>query len=387
MNRTRALLASTLLTTGIASAQAPPLQPGERPAANSTEAELWYQFDQEEKLLKAAPVLVHDPALNAYVRDVACKVTREHCRDLRVYIIDHAGFNAMMAPNGAMLVFTGALLRMQDEAELALVLGHEYAHFRQRHSLQLWEKAKRTSALTATFGVFTYAGGIGIVGLGAQLAGLAGLAGFSRDREREADGIGFRNAAELGYDPKAGERVWTRLLAEEKANRQPRPWPAFASHPRTAERLEDVSEAAQSVTANAARTERESYRRAMLPFLAAWLEAELSRRLYDPSIQVISDLRAAATPETAGTYAFFLGEAYRRRNKNDDAARARNLYAEAISLPGAPAAAWREHGLVLRADGRRDEARLALQRYLELQPQAGDRAFMQKYISELETPP
>lgn len=387
MRKQRLTLAATLLGAGLAVASPASVQPGEKPAPGSTEAELWYQFDQAEKQIKAAPVLVRDAELNTYVRDVACKVTREHCRDLRVYIINAPVFNAQMAPNGVMLVFTGALLRMQDEAELALVLGHEFAHYRQRHSLQFWEKAKRTSALTATFGALTYAGGVGIIGLGGQMLGLAGLAGFSRDMERESDAIGVETALALGYDPQGGARVWTRLLAEEKASREPKPWPAFASHPRTAERLKDVTQAATAAKPGEARTEAARYRQAMRPWLEAWLEAELSRRMYDTSIQVIGDLRQVADPEAAGLYAFYLGEAYRRRNKNDDRIRARGLYSEAIALASAPAAAWREHGLALRTEGRQAEAGAALARYLEMQPQASDRAFIQKYIHELGTNP
>jgi predicted Zn-dependent protease len=379
--QTLAMLLATVVA-GAATASTPPaIEPGEKPVAGSTEAELWYGVDQLEKELRASPVLVRDPVLNAYVREVACKVTREHCRDLRVYIINAPVFNASMAPNGAMLVFTGALLRMQDESELALVLGHEFAHFRQRHTLQYWVKAKRTSAWMASFSM------AGLVGSVLQRAGLASMFDFTRDMEREADAIGFATASSMGYDPQAGVRLWTRMLAEEKANLQSKTWPIFASHPRTAERLEDVGLAARKAPAGDVRTERETYRKAMQPFLAAWLEAELSRRMYDTAIQVIGDLRASADPASAGTYTFFLAEAYRRRNKNDDMAHARKLYAEAVTLPDAPADAWREQGMALRADGKRIEAIDALRRYLELKPQAGDRAFTQKYISELETTP
>ena len=158
-----------LLTSSLALAVVPPpLQPGEKPLAGSTEAELWYGMDQAEKELRQAPILVRDPALNDYVHDVACKVTGDYCPNLRVYIVDLPVFNASMAPNGAMLVFTGALLRMHDESELALVLGHEFAHFKLRHSLQFWQKAKHTSAFAATLGVITFGLDGGLLGSVAQ---------------------------------------------------------------------------------------------------------------------------------------------------------------------------------------------------------------------------
>ena len=49
--------------------------PGDRPAANTDEAELWYIIDRQEEYLKKSPFLVRDPALNNYVRNVTCKVT------------------------------------------------------------------------------------------------------------------------------------------------------------------------------------------------------------------------------------------------------------------------------------------------------------------------
>jgi predicted Zn-dependent protease len=377
-----------LLTGSLALAVVPPpLQPGEKPLTGSTEAELWYGMDQAEKELRQAPVLVRDPALNAYVHEVACKVTGDYCSNLRVYIVDVPVFNASMAPNGAMLVFTGALLRMHDESELALVLGHEFAHFKLRHSLQYWEKAKHTSAFLATLSVVTYAGGVSLVGSVAQLVGAANMFSYSRDKEREADRVGFQVATALGYDPQAGVRIWTRMLAEEKANPRPKPSPVFASHPKTAERLQDITAAANALPAGSVNNRTETYHAAMRPFLDHWLEAELSRRMYDTSIEVIGNLKTTADVDSQGTYCFYLAEAYRRRNKADDRSKAQSLYLEAVSHADAPADAWREQGLILRENGQRAEAALALHHYLDAKPTAGDRAFIEKYLTELETLP
>lgn len=386
----RALGCVALVVVSGAAAAAGPIsaiQPGERPATGTTESEIWYGMDQAEKEIRNSPLLVRDPALNAYVHSVACKVTRDYCPQLRVYVIDAPVFNAAMAPNGAMLVFTGALLRMQDEAELAVVLGHEFAHFRQRHSLKYWQKAKRTTAFMATFSAVTYAGGVSLVGGLAQMAGAASIFNMSRESEREADRIGFDQALSLGYDPQAGVRVWARMLKEEQATKLPRRSPVFASHPRTDERLRDVTESAAAAPAGAYQAHREAYRQATRRFLEPWLDAELSRRIYGASIQMIGDSLALAPEDSKGTYTFFLAEAHRRQNKGEDRQRARELYARAIAYADAPADAWREHGMVLREDGDRQAAADAFRRYLTLEPQAPDRAFVQKYLSEMESRP
>ena len=360
--------------------------PGQRPPPGSDEDELWYAMERAERELQQHPKRQLDPALNAYVQRVACRVAGDHCGDLRVYLVEQPWFNASMAPNGMMVVWTGALLRFQDEAELALVLGHEVAHYRQRHSLQQWRKAKNTSAVAGSISLLAFGGGAGAAGYLAQVLGAASLSQFSRDAEREADALGFAAAAAQGYAPAAGARLWQRMKAEEEARRNGKPIPVFASHPRTAERLADVQAAALAHGVGGA-SGREAYLAAVRPFLAQWLEAELSRRMYDSSVRVIGDLRALADPGTQATYAFYLAEAFRRRGRDGDAIRAQALYEEAVTLPDPPAAAFREHGMALRAQGDRAGASAAFERYLADAPAADDAAFVRQYLAELEANP
>lgn len=361
--------------------------PGQRPPPGSDEDELWYAMERAERELQQHPQLVRDPALNAYVRGVACRVAGDHCPDVRVYIVEQPWFNASMAPNGMMVVWTGALLRFQDEAELALVLGHEFAHFRERHSLRQWRKAKNTSAVVGSISLLAFGGGAGAAGYLANFLGVAGMSQFSRDAERESDTFGFAAATGQGYDPAAGVRLWQRMKDEEDARRYGKPIPVFASHPRTAERLADVQAAAQAHGGGGGELGREAYRAAVLPFLAQWLEDELSRRMYDTSVRVIGDLRALAEPDLEATYTFFLAEAFRRRGKDGDAIRAQSLYEEAVALPSPPPAAFREHGMALRAQGDRRGATAAFHRYIALAPDAGDAAFVRQYLSEMESRP
>ena len=70
-----------------------------------------------------------------------------------------------------------------------------------------------------------------------------------------------------------------------------------------------------------------------------------------------------------------------------DAVRAQSLYEEAVALPDPPAAAFREHGMSLRAQGDPEGATAAFHRYLALAPDAADAAFVRQYLSELETRP
>jgi len=311
----------------------------------------------------------------------------DYCKDLRIYIIEMPYFNASMAPNGMLIVWTGALLRMQNEAELALVLGHEFGHYRERHSLQQWRKIKKDSAILSTFGVITAGVGVGMVGQIASLAGSAGLSKFSRDKEREADKIGFAKLVENGYDPKVGGVLWDAMLREENARDYGKPMPVFASHPKTQERRDDLAAAGAAIEHPGTDLGEARYRTAVHPYLKHWLEGELTRRMYATSIQLIGELRETAAPADRGLYTFFLGEAYRRRNKDGDHQKSVTLYAEATNEPGAPPEAWREHGMALR-EARQDAAAVsAFKRYLTYAPAAEDRAFVQSYVDSLEAKP
>jgi predicted Zn-dependent protease len=388
------LLALLMLGIATATPAAEPFEsarPGQRPPPGSVEDELWYASERAEKDLLQSPLLVRDEALNAYVRGVVCKVAGDHCGDLRVYVVEIPAANATTFPNGMVIVWTGLLLRARDESELASVLAHEFAHYERRHSIQQYLKAKRTTAFLATFGLLTYGGGVGLAGTLAGIAGSASLMQNSREAEREADALGFAHLRAHGYDPQGGVRLWDRMLREEKApNNFRRPVVAFATHPRTEERVADLrSAAADAVAAGYAGTERnrDAYRDATHAHLPAWLEGELSRRMFATSIQVIADLRPLAYADEQATFAFYQGEAHRRRGKEGDLAEAERLYAEAIALPSPPAGAWREYGLALRARGDRHGAIAPLRRYLELETNAQDAAFVRQYLAELETTP
>jgi beta-barrel assembly-enhancing protease len=126
-----------------------PSAAGYRPQ-DKLEEGLWFEMDEQERLLRRSKFLVTDPALNAYVRGVLCRtVGQERCAATRLYIVRTPYFNASMAPNGTTIVYTGLLLRMRDEAQLAAVLGHEYSHFEQRHTLRLFKDIRaKTDALS-----------------------------------------------------------------------------------------------------------------------------------------------------------------------------------------------------------------------------------------------
>jgi len=335
-------------------------------------------MEKEEEALQRSPMRVRDPALNEYVRSVACTSAQDYCKDLRVYIMNVPAFNASMAPNGMMIVWTGALLRMRNEAELAFVLGHEAGHFRAQHTLRQWRRMKDTSALLSAFQMLAYGYGMPNTAMLGSLGIYATIFKFSRDMEREADHIGFAAAVAQGYDPRAGADLWARMLREEQTAKYASHSTVFATHPATQERLDDVRAAAAAIPNPPSKRNAAEFRSATRPFLEDWLVAELAQRRYASSQLVIQELLDDAPAEDRGMLTFYLAESYRKHDAPGERDKAAGLYAQAVALPGAPAAAWREHGFALAKTGNTVQARDAFQRYLSIAPQAGDRAFVQR---------
>lgn len=362
-----------------------PQSPGLRPAPDTDEAGLWLLSDKEEERLKASAMLERDPALNAYLREVICKVSPLYCRDIRVYVVNQPYFNASMAPNGVMIVFTGLLLRAQNEAQLAFVLGHEIGHYAGRHSLQQWRKVKNTAGALLIFSIGTAAGGVGILGSVAELAAASAIYGYSRDKEREADAFGFEAMSGAGYAGRECAETWRYLVEEqkrsdfEKTRREEARGSIFRTHPLTAERIATLDALAQAKGGGEAGTDR--FRTVTASHLGAWLMQDLRRRDYGQSLFLMERLLANGHPP--GVIHFYQAEAYRRRHKAGDEALALEHYEKAARYGDAPAAAFRELGHAYWRKGEKQKAEAALRQYLVRAPEAEDRLIVEEDLKRL----
>lgn len=374
-----------------------------RPESATDEGGLWGVSDRAEQQARASGQLETDPALNAYVREVACRVAAEYCGDIRLYIMNRPFFNASMAPNGYMEVWSGLLLRAEDEAQLAFVLGHETAHYGERHSLEALRatRARATGAMIASV-VIAAAGTAAAVNSpnsassisdvtriavdAVYLGTIASLFAFSRENETEADNVGFDRAVAANYDPSAGQRIWTSPIAETAASDNPDTrrhetrGSIFSTHPLSADRVEALS-ARAAAHSGTGQTHRERYRAAIRPFLDEWLRADLRRRDYGQTAHLLNQL--AAHGEDLGVIEYYRGEICRLRRAEGDRASAVQHYANAIAHPDAPAAAWRELGEFAARDGRQAEAAAHFSTYLERAPNAEDRALVEARLAQI----
>lgn len=332
-------------------------------------------MEREETRLRRSPFILKDAALRDYLQDIACKLAGEHCPDIRVYPVRTPFFNASMAPNGMMQVWSGLLLRVENEAQLAAVMGHEIGHFMQRHLLDRLRDAKSRSSFGLFFAMF------GVVGLLGQLSMIAGMFGFSRDQERDADRIGLTLMRRAGYDPREASKIWENLRAELAANKKTDATagsPMFATHPASDERSKTLARLAEDASGGFVGEAEYASRFASLRF--DLLDDEVKRGQYDETLALLDRLIARGS-ERPDLY-YFRGEAHRLRDAEGDAEKSLADFNQAIALKGEPAQTHRALGYLNQKAGRAAPAREAFRRYLELVPNAPDGAMLRTYLNE-----
>lgn len=349
-----------------------------RPDPASDEGGLWALMDKEEARLRRSPLRMRDEGLVGFLTQTTCRLSGDHCADVRTYVLRMPYFNATMAPNGMMQVWSGLLLRMENEAQVATVLAHEIAHYLQRHSLDRLRDAKARSAFATAISM------LGIYGLIGQLLVAGGSYSFSRDQEREADAIGLLLMRQTGFDTREAPKVWANLLAELTAN------PAtavnaldgvlFATHPTSEERQRTLER--EAATDGGGVVGAESWRQRLAPVRRQLLDDELKRARFDESLVLLNRLVAAEPGDAELLY--YRGEVRRLRASGDDVTLAQIDLQAAARDPAAPVAAWRSLGYVYRQQQQVDAARTAWQRYLERAADAPDAALVRQSLEELK---
>ncbi len=381
----------------------PPAPSRARPALTTEEGGLWQLSDRAEAVARASGQLEKDPALNTYLREVACRVADTYCGDVRLYVMNRPVFNAQMAPNGYMEVWSGLLLRAEDEAQLAFVLGHEIGHYHEQHSVeQLRTVRSRANTALILTGVIAAAGtaaamnspnSAGTISNTTQVLGdivylgtIASLFGFSRELESDADSVGFEYAVKAGYDKNAGHALWTNLIAEtaasdiEDVRKSETRASIFRTHPLSADRVQALVDISSRESASG-ETQRLRYRAAIRPHLDSWLRAELRRRDFGQTLLILD--RLGAHGEDLGVVEFYRGEVHRLRRRDGDLETARAHYEAAIAHADAPALAWRTLGEMHAREGRNAEAGAAFGAYLERAPEAPDRLMIEARLKRI----
>ncbi len=253
------LILMPVLLAGCGSAVLNPVSGESERSVMSEQAEIAEGRKGHEQVLQEYGV-VKDARLQAYVNNLGQKLARQsHRNQLQWHftVLDSPEINAFALPGGYVYVTRGIMAYMEDEADLAGVVGHEIGHVTARHGAQ-----RATRAQDAGLGVLaaTVLGAVlesqGISGAGqaasqvSQTVASGYIASYGREQELQADSLGAEYLARTSYNPQNMVNVISVLknqerFAADQARAQgrdvqgQRSW--LASHPSNDERLQAIT--------------------------------------------------------------------------------------------------------------------------------------------------
>lgn len=172
----------------------------------------------------------------------------------QVVIVKSDQVNALSGPGGYIMLTSGLVKQLQNEAQLAMVIGHEIAHITEKHALNDMKKSqlkedifKLAQKFGGKLGRDAFMGDIGLYSN--MVSGMAEKAvghSFSGEDELESDAVGMRYAMDAGYDPRQMIEMLKILKNKEKPAGQK------ATHPNIDERIAEAQKVIDKMVQEAA---------------------------------------------------------------------------------------------------------------------------------------
>ena len=321
------------------------------------------------------------PELTQYVNGVGQKLAAVADRKLpyEFTVLNSSVPNAWALPGGKIAVNRGLLTELQNEAELAAVLGHEIVHAAARHGAKAQERGTLLQVGMAAAQIGAAIGGVdqSVANMAIQGAGVGAQMiqqKYSREQELESDRYGMRYMKAAGYDPWGAVTLQETFVRLSESGPRRKGWleGLFASHPPSAERVAQNRIAAAEL-GRGGELGAERYAARMKPLRAA-------KPVYDKYDQAVAAARrkdfaaARSLGEEAvrllpreGRFHEFLGELALAEKKP---AAAVPHYDKAMALNPGYFGSWLGAGVAQMQLGNKPKAEQLLRRSAELLPTA-----------------
>lgn len=325
------------------------------------------------------------PDLTAYVNEVGQKLAAasgqitvsERRLPYEFKVLNNSVPNAWALPGGKIAVNRGLLTELNNEAELAAVLGHEIVHAAARHGAQAQERGTLLQ------------GGLVATQLGAALGGVDGQAAdllalgsnvgaqlitmrYGRDAELQSDLYGTRLMKAAGYDPRAAVTLQETFLRLSEGRKSGWLEGLFASHPPSAERVAKNKETVATLGAGGdLGTERYAARMAPLrqlkPGYDKYDQALAAMQKKDVATAKSLAAEAARLVPREGQFQQLLGDIALNEKRNQESLQ---YYQKAMDLNPGYFGSWLGAGVAQYRLGNKQQARQWLTRSMELLPTA-----------------
>jgi len=357
---------------------------------------------EELSKLKQKLVFYDDRLFQEYVNRVGQNLVPDYLNReelaFNFSIVDDPDLNAFALPDGTVVVHSGLLAVLENEAQLAAVLGHEIAHVTHKHSYRGYRTAQKLQWVAlgaAVAGAVVdassdrpyWAGpsvGNILFQVGAALALTAAVNGHGRNLEDDADRIGLRYGVQAGYDPYQAPAVW-RIFDKHVSDQNAAVNWLFSDHSTHRARVSNLTREInlnyrQKVQPGTLLVNADPYGRAVVRLRRHNAIRDYQRKEYKNSEKAFREL-LEQNPRDAVSH-LYLGNIYRDTGEAGSK-KALAEYQEAQRLDPDLAEPYRELGFYYYGSGDTSEAIKAFETYLAKDPQAQDAVTIRQYIREL----
>lgn len=359
------------------------------------EGRLFKRSEEFIEVLDESDAIYPNPQLEKYLTDLANSLLTDEIKTsgpkIRVRVLKDPSLNAFSLPNGRIYIHVGLLAVMDNEAQLAALLGHEMTHVIFRHAVKNFRSAINKSSFLASISmpIDIVSGGLGSIF--AQLAAISSIYGYSKELEYEADENGFYMTAKKNYDVHEGRRLFEHLKAfiDEEDIKEPF---FFSDHPHVVARIKNYDELIAQHPQGPLETKTIDSKEfgsfldnilrdnTHLCFQGGFFKtaerniAKFIQRNPDAAVGYYEraqlSLKRIDPPK---------GE--KKRDKAPDYEAALKDYNKALELDHDFPEGYLGKAKVLQKQNKAEEAKSHFQKYLQLKPNAPDRAYIEKYIT------
>lgn len=362
-----------------------PLSLPENEVISTYEKRLWKHAEEEQRAIGERDMLCNNEELRHYLNELAKKinpVNTDKTFSFQVEVIKSPRFDAFSYPNGLIYLTTGILVRIDNEAQLAFILGHEMAHCMLKHTLKSFTYLKNRST-------FSEGGSIGrAYPIGSETEGISfdsltskyAMLGYLQEFEIEADNKGLELIIKAGYDVGEVLKVFT-YLSEELNAASLTASHSFSFHTdlqrrsnnykRMLNRLMDRNEGIKCAERFLTKTQG---------IILDNVQLDLKVGRFN-SAQRGTNKFLSVHPNNARAH-YLLGEIARQRGKGDDFLRAQASYKRAVTIKPTFSEPYKAMGLLYYKQGKKKLAKRSFELCLSLSPQRQDKHYILGYLEQ-----
>ncbi|MEM7359724.1 MAG: M48 family metalloprotease [Pseudomonadota bacterium] len=389
------IILAMLLASPVAAKKYKPINeiPGQVPETDE-EKGIWQVGLAHQEKVRGTDELVNNAALEEYLEGIVNRLLGDMKEQIGVeadvLVFKEPTVNAWVYPNGTVGIQTGMLAAMENEAQLASILGHEVSHFLNRHAFIQIKSKQKQSVIGKGLGVLAtaaVAAKTGTVNTGLLNSGQVWTelvtSGYSRKLETAADKQGLELVIAAGYPAdQAIPAFETMRMDEDDEINVAKMW---SSHPDIDARKKNLAKQIKRSKAPASDQgmDKTSYLKAVRLAVLSNSQLLVQAHQYEDAIASLSDFTSTLNQDAEAE--FLLGEVYRKQTPQGNFETRIGAYQKSVTIKPELAEPYRELGMAYRQQGKREEAAQAYRRYLELKPDAPDAPIMQWYLDNLAT--